>query len=91
MEELFDFIYQHANKALATTPNYLPQLKNVYVIDSCGYGLTKFFEGMKTFLGKEKKPLSESKIINSRNLKFDIIGHGKLNYGYCCSFVLNLA
>ena len=54
IEEMFKFICIEANKILKTTPNYLPRLKKSNVVDSGGYGLTKFFEGMFSFFALKK-------------------------------------
>lgn len=94
IEEMFQFICVEANGILKTTPNYLPQLKKANVVDSGGYGLTKFFEGMLSSLTLKKNDeksieKNESLAIKDINLTNEII-NDKLDYGYCCTFILNL-
>ena len=56
----------------------------------------KIFEGRKTYLGEKKENTietlpSENIIISSKNMKFDLDHNkDKLDYGYCCSFILNV-
>lgn len=94
MEQMFKFICLEANKILKTTPNYLPQLKQANVVDSGGYGLTKFFEGMLCSLTcKEnvKNLINKNEPTISKNMDFNSeIVDDKLDYGYCCTFILNL-
>ena len=94
IEEMFRLICIEANEILKTTPNYLPQLKKANVVDSGAYGLTKFFEGMFSSLilkKNEEKPIGkdESTTIKDINLTNEIT-NDKLDYGYCCTFILNL-
>ena len=94
IEEMFKLICMEANEILKTTPNYLPQLKKANVVDSGGYGLTKFFEGMLSSLTLKKndeKPIEKVKSTTIKNINFtDEIVNDKLDYGYCCTFILNL-
>ena len=94
IEEMFKLICMEANEILKTTPNYLPQLKKANVVDSGGYGLTKFFEGMLSSLALKKndeKPIEKVKSTTIKNINFtDEIVNDKLDYGYCCTFILNL-
>ena len=46
IEEALDLILKEARASLARTPNLLPVLKEVGVVDSGGAGLVKIFEGM---------------------------------------------
>ncbi len=95
IEEMFKFICLEANEVLKTTPNYLSQLKKANVVDSGGYGLTKFFEGMFASLtcnNKDSKRLvSKNPSTFSKNIDFaSEVVNDKLDYGYCCTFILNL-
>lgn len=94
IEEMFKFICSKANEILKTTPDYLPQLKKANAVDSGGFGLTKFFEGMLSSLTiKEQIKNTTNKhkpfLPNDVNFTSEIVSD-KLDYGYCCTFILNL-
>ena len=83
IEKAFEILIKEAKVSLAHTPELLPVLKEVGVIDSGGAGLIKIFEGMESALkGKmiEKKELSELST-------GEALGEGE---GYCIEFILNL-
>ena len=94
IQEMFQFICSKANEILKTTPDYLPQLKKANVVDSGGYGLTKFFEGMLSSLVVKKdvkNTINKHKSLPSHNVNFaNETVNDKLDYGYCCTFILNL-
>jgi dihydroxyacetone kinase-like predicted kinase len=79
-----------ANLSLENTPNLLPMLKEVGVVDSGGFGLVKFFEGMLHYLEKGKiitklKKLEEN---TGQNVDFDIEDG---EFGYCTEAIVMLA
>jgi DAK2 domain fusion protein YloV len=79
-----------ANVSLENTPNLLPMLKEVGVVDSGGFGLVKFFEGMLHYLEKGKiitklKKLEEN---TGQNVDFDIEDG---EFGYCTEAIVMLA
>ena len=83
IEKAFEILIKAAKVSLAHTPELLPVLKEVGVVDSGGAGLIKIFEGMESALkGKmvEKKALSE----------IEASINGDAEEGYCLEFVLNL-
>lgn len=101
-----DFLYQEANKSLEHTPELLPVLKEVGVVDSGGAGLCKIFEGFSLALHNkivEKEmatvtehsaPYSTGKPMNTETVE----GHGSVQaqfsheeFGYCTQFLLKLA
>lgn len=53
IEEALDLILEEARASLARTPNLLPVLKEVGVVDSGGAGLVKIFEGMDSAIHGE--------------------------------------
>ncbi|WP_412031935.1 DAK2 domain-containing protein [Malacoplasma muris] len=101
--ELLENVTKIALDALKKTPNMLPSLKEAKVVDSGGYGLCKFFEGMLQVLsGKEtlddqeiKQASSEIKDISTNSKttfitnpsRFEISEEG---FGYCCEFIIQL-
>lgn len=92
VEELFEFAHKEAKIILDKTPDFLIQLKEVGVVDSGGYGLTVFIEGMKEALLhpnakiEQKAPVDKAKqtAIN-KNFVDDNEG-----FGYCSEFILKL-
>ena len=82
-----------AKKSLDNTPNHLPILKEVGVVDSGGEGLYQFIKGME--LALLNKPVKlENKSNNLRttqNIDFimkDEIYDGE--FGYCIEFIIDL-
>jgi DAK2 domain fusion protein YloV len=53
IEEAFSLILKEAEESLARTPNLLPVLKEVGVVDSGGAGLVRIFEGMDSAINGE--------------------------------------
>lgn len=92
IEELFDFAHKEAKIILDKTPDFLIQLKEVGVVDSGGYGLTVFLEGMKEALlhpdAKPAEPTPKDKEKqNAINKSFVDDNEG---FGYCSEFILKL-
>lgn len=85
-EELFEIIVSASNKSLDNTPNLLPVLKEVGVVDSGGAGLVYIFEGMQSYiLGTKIERLSQD-IVES-NVQSEI-EHDE--FGYCTEFIISL-
>lgn len=78
IEEALDIILKEARASLARTPNLLPVLKEVGVVDSGGAGLVKILEGMDSaahgeFIQKnEATALDANKSNVSENVNYDI-------------------
>lgn len=87
--------------ALKQTPDMLPSLKEANVVDSGGYGLCKFFEGIY-LATTDKSPNKKKEIVDSEEKALNIKGTSKVNFiqnasrleiseegfGYCCEFIL---
>lgn len=92
VEEFFEYAHKEAKIILNKTPDFLIQLKEVGVVDSGGYGLTVFIEGMKEALlhpnakPVEKKAEDKAKQ-NAINKNFVDNNEG---FGYCSEFILKL-
>lgn len=92
IEEFFEYAHKEAKIILNKTPDFLIQLKEVGVVDSGGYGLTVFIEGMKeALLHPDAKPVekkAEDKTKqNAINKNFVDNNEG---FGYCSEFILKL-
>lgn len=91
-EEALELIVNEANIALNKTPEFLEDLKNANVVDSGGYGLVKFFEGMRDALtnkaDKSNQPVRHNPIKKPNLVSgFDDDNEG---FGYCCEFIMTL-
>lgn len=64
IKELFKNVVTIGLEALKTTPDLLPSLKEAKVVDSGGYGLCKFFEGMYNYLLNAKSTDTTSKEVD---------------------------
>ncbi|ALD66739.1 DAK2 domain-containing protein [Spiroplasma cantharicola] len=86
--DFWDGLVKAANKSLDNTPELLPALKEVGVVDSGGYGLVKFFEGMQYFV-KKLKPISKLKKLEENtgsNIEMSI----EDEFGYCTEAIVML-
>ncbi len=98
-----DYLYEKAQKSLAHTPELLPVLKEVGVVDSGGAGLCKILEGFSKALHnqiveKEMATVTEKGANYTSAKPTAIEGHGSVQakfnheeFGYCTQFLLKLA
>jgi uncharacterized protein len=95
IEEAMDILLAEAKASLDRTPDLLPILKEVGVVDSGGAGLCVVFEGMaKAAHGQlvERNDLngeapSQTSILNYAGAQ---LSEGEEGYGYCTQFILRL-
>lgn len=90
IEEAFDLIVSEAKKSLDHTPELLPVLKEVGVVDSGGAGLLKIFEGMKEAVHGnyvEKKTYGNEK--EAASSATTQIGENE-EFGYCTELIMEL-
>lgn len=96
MIEFMDEVVQAAKKSLAHTPELLPVLKEVGVVDSGGQGLVVIYEGFLASLKGEKLPesLTESvqmnDLVNAEHHKSaqDFMATEDIEFGYCTEFMV---
>ncbi|QGS52231.1 DAK2 domain-containing protein [Spiroplasma tabanidicola] len=77
-----------ANKSLENTPNLLPALKEVGVVDSGGYGFVKFLEGAQHY-AVNFKPVQKLKKLEENtggNIDLEI----EQEFGYCTETIVIL-
>ncbi len=67
IEEALDLILKEAKASLARTPNLLPVLKEVGVVDSGGAGLVKIFEGMDSAAHGEFVEKNAATVIDAKS------------------------
>ncbi|MDE5553123.1 MAG: DAK2 domain-containing protein [Malacoplasma sp.] len=103
IEDLLKNVLKIALDALGQTPEFLPSLKEAKVVDSGGYGLCKFLEGMYTHIAKDKGDIQEDNEIKTAEQKISNISFSSKNtfiqtpdkydvseegFGYCCEFII---
>lgn len=84
--EFFEFLVESANKSLDNTPELLPVLKEVGVVDSGGKGYVVILEGFVAALKDESielVELSEEMDISAADMDHD-------EFGYCTEFIIRL-
>ena len=92
MQKCFEVLLQEARASLKRTPELLPVLKEVGVVDSGGAGLIKILEGMQSaILGKFVEKSSESRTTEATvGADFKLAGGEDDEFGYCTEFILRL-
>lgn len=94
IEEVMYVACEEARKILAETPNMLYELKEVGVVDSGGYGLCCFFDGMLLAINKKQPDQYVKKIpianIEDRKSFIDKLEDSNVGFGYCCEFIMAL-
>ena len=90
IEKAFDLLLKEARKSLERTPDLLPVLKEVGVVDSGGAGLIKILEGMQSALNGEfidKVNATSTDIKGSAQIAAD---ENNDEFGYCTEFIMRL-
>ncbi|MGL4521545.1 MAG: DAK2 domain-containing protein [Bacilli bacterium] len=94
-DSFFTKMIQEANASLKRTPEFLPVLKEVGVVDSGGQGLVFIYEGMHAALKGETVEAKESNLSVPESV--EEIHHAQtsmnvedLEFGYCTEFMVKL-
>ena len=92
LELFFRAIFEHAEKTLARTPEMLPVLKEVGVVDSGGQGLLEVFRGaFDGYLGKEIDYTAFEKAAPASSVtKISPQAEAEIKFGYCTEFIILL-
>ncbi|SDC64552.1 hypothetical protein SAMN05421663_103232 [Terribacillus halophilus] len=92
---LFRSVVEAARKSLSRTPDLLPVLKEVGVVDSGGQGLVTVYEGFLAALTGEELPaeVQHGKMENLVNAEHhkqaqDFLDTTDITYGYCTEFMV---
>lgn len=87
LQDFFEYLVKHAKISLDNTPELLPVLKEVGVVDSGGYGYLTVLEGfLSAIKGETIGRLSPEE---QENIVSDLMDHQE--FGYCTEFILRLA
>ena len=91
IEEAIEKLVSEAKKSLKRTPDLLPVLKEVGVVDSGGAGLVKIFEGMHSFLKGKFIEREENATQEKAKVESPIGDMDKDDeFGYCTEFIMRL-
>ncbi|MRG85441.1 DAK2 domain-containing protein [Salinibacillus xinjiangensis] len=94
--ELMENILKEAKESLNRTPELLPVLKEVGVVDSGGQGLVTVYEGFLASLKGEELPeqtdtgVSMNEMVNAEHHKMhqDFMDTSEIEFGYCTEFMV---
>ena len=93
VEEAFDFIVKVGNETLNKTPDMIKALKEAGVVDSGGYGLMKFLEGMQASVLGKKIEKTETEGVQKKTSGSMVGGDFEdknEGFGYCCEFIMTI-
>ncbi|UJL47900.1 DAK2 domain-containing protein [Virgibacillus sp. NKC19-16] len=92
---LMEHVITEAKASLKRTPDLLPVLKEVGVVDSGGQGLVTIYEGFLAALKGEELPENDSDIdmddmVNAEHHKItqDFMDTADIEFGYCTEFMV---
>ena len=88
MEEYFRRFVQYASESLDRTPDLLPVLKEVGVVDSGGMGLLKILEGFSAYVEGRPVELSAKTENAEQSAVLEVEND---EFGYCTEFILRLS
>lgn len=87
LETYFDKLVSYSAESLESTPEYLPILKEVGVVDSGGAGLLKILEGFKAYIDGHPIDFAEKKEEIETNPALMLENE---EFGYCTEFIIRL-
>ena len=87
--ELYELVVSEMQVSLDRTPELLPVLKEVGVVDSGGQGLTYIFEGFLKALKGETIALEEVTETNAESAQM-ALSNDEVEFGYCTEFILRI-
>ena len=90
IEEAFKILLNEAKESLERTPNLLPVLKEVGVVDSGGAGLCTILEGMLSALKGEFIDKNEVTAIDQKGSAQVSASSEAEEFGYCTEFIMKL-
>ena len=90
IEDAFDILLKEAQASLERTPNLLPVLKEVGVVDSGGAGLIKILEGMQSAIGGYVINRHEAEAVSAQGQAQVAASDENEEFGYCTEFILRL-
>ncbi|HEY8364037.1 MAG TPA: DAK2 domain-containing protein [Haloplasmataceae bacterium] len=89
-EELLSRLVSEAKRSLKRTPDLLPILKEVGVVDSGGAGLVTIYEGFEKAINGEILKIDESKVDKGQKSAQSMFATEDINFMYCTEFIIQL-
>ncbi|AME11699.1 kinase [Mycoplasma mycoides subsp. mycoides] len=88
IKDFWKQVVKNSNQSLENTPNLLPLLKKVGVVDSGGYGLVKFLEGIEYYVLNDQivNKLDKLEVNTGGNIDMQI----EEEFGYCTEAIVML-
>lgn len=90
IEDVFSYFVKEAEESLERTPELLPVLKEVGVVDSGGAGLLLIMTGFMAALAGEEIERVDIKGEAAKEALVDVESDSEEAYGYCTEFILRL-
>lgn len=90
MDDLFSYFVERAQVSLDHTPELLPVLKEVGVVDSGGAGLVLILSGFLAGLNGDMIDRVEVVESSSKESLVEVQSDGEEGYGYCTEFIFRL-
>ncbi len=91
IEKAFAYLLSEARASLLRTPELLPILKEVGVVDSGGYGLVTILEGMEKALLGDVVEKSQATVFEDKAPFAEFQGEKSSDeFGYCTEFILRI-
>ena len=90
IEDAFKILLHEAKESLERTPNLLPVLKEVGVVDSGGAGLVKILEGMESMIHGDFIERNEAEVFGKNGNAQVKADEEESEFGYCTEFILRL-
>lgn len=89
IEKAFDILLKEARASLKRTPDLLPVLKEVGVVDSGAAGLIKILEGFESAIHGEVVEKKTATVLEEKKVPMAVAIEGE-EFSYCIEFVLVL-
>ena len=90
IEDAFKILLHEAKESLERTPNLLPVLKEVGVVDSGGAGLVKILQGMESMIHGDFIERNEAEVVDKNGNAQVKADEEESEFGYCTEFILRL-
>lgn len=90
IEKAFAYLLHEARESLKRTPDLLPVLKEVGVVDSGGAGLIKILEGMNAAILGDVIDKNAATSTQEKGGPATLNQDGEEEYGYCTEFIMRL-
>ncbi len=89
-EELLSRLVEEAKRSLKRTPDLLPVLKEVGVVDSGGAGLLTIYEGFERAINGEILKIEENKTAKTVQSAQSVFATEDITFMYCTEFIVQL-